>query len=154
MWRREQKNVHKFEKKTEEKTTDPYLPLVNSLQDAPYLVKSLKASFSSLYLTLFHERGCLSFSHTLRNKSDIEEMKIMKNLIRKNNYVRNEYRQDPIAVLKLSDEKVLKYMKETGFIVQTLIPESTKFVQTNRIGMFLGPLSLSLGPYGFLLILT
>ena len=107
-----------------------------------------------MYLTLFHERGCLSFSHTLRNKSDIEEMKIMKNLIRKNNYVRNEYRQDPIAVLKLSDEKVLKYMKETGFIVQTVIPESTKFVQTNRIGMFLGPLSLSLGPYGFLLILT
>ena len=154
MWRREQKNVHQFEKKTEEKTTDPYLPLADSLQDAPYLVKSLKASFSSLYLTLFHERGCLSFSHTLRNKSDIEEMKIMKNLIRKNNYVRNEYRQDPIAVLKLSDEKVLKYMKETGFIVQTVITESTKFVQTNRIGMFLGPLSLSLCPYGFLLILT
>ena len=31
------------------------------------------------------------------------------------------------------------------------IPESTKFAQTNRIGIFPGPLSLSLGPYGFLL---
>ena len=34
-------------------------------------------------------------------------MKIMKNLIRKDDYVRNKDRQDPIAVLKLSDEKSL-----------------------------------------------
>ena len=55
-------------------------------------------------------------------------MKIMKNLARKNDYVRNKDQQDPIAVLKLSDEKVIKHMKEIGFVVHTLIPESTKFV--------------------------
>ena len=40
-------------------------------------------------------------------------------------------------------------MKEIVFAVHTLIPESTKFVQTNKIGMFPCPLSLSLGPCGF-----
>ena len=35
-------------------------------------------------------------------------------------------------------------MKEIAFIVHTPIPESTKIVQTNKIGMSPGPLSLSL----------
>ena len=129
-------------------------PVAGPLPDTPHLAKSLKASFSNCYLTLFNERGCLSFLHTLRNKADIEEMKIMKNFIRKNDYVRNKDRQDPIAVLKLSDENVIKHMKEIGFVVHTLVPESTKFIQTNEIGMFPGPLRLSLGPYGFLFMLT
>ena len=92
--------------------------------------------------------------HTLRNKSDTEEMKIMKNLIRKSDYVRNNDQRDPIAVLKLSDEKFIKHKKEIGFVVHTLIPKSTKFVQTNKIGMFPGPLSFPFGPYGFLFVLT
>ena len=91
--------------------------------------------------------------HTLRNKSDTEEMKIMKNLIRKSDYVRNNDQRDPIAVLKLSDEKFIKHKKEIGFVVHTLIPKSTKFVQTNKIGMFPGPLSFPFGPYGFLFML-
>ena len=94
-------------------------PVAGPLPDTPHLAKSLKASFSNCYLTLFNERGCLSFLHTLRNKADIEEMKIMKNFIRKNDYVRNKDRQDPIAVLKLSDENVIKHMKEIGFVVHT-----------------------------------
>ena len=81
-------------------------------------------------------------------------MKIMKNFVHKNDYVRNKDQQDPITVLKLSDEKVIKHMKEIECIVHTLIPESTKFVQTNKIGMFSGLLSLSLGPYGFHFMLT
>ena len=84
-------------KKTEEKTIHPYLALVGTLPDAPHLAKSLKASFSNWYLTLFNELGCLSFLHTLSNKSDFEEMKIM-NLMIQNDYVRNKGRQDPIAV--------------------------------------------------------
>ena len=87
----------------------------------------------------------------MRNKSDIEEKKIMKNLARKNDYVRNKDQQDPIAVLKLSDEKVIKHMKEIGFVVHTLIPESTKFVKKNKIGIFPDALSLSLDPYGVFL---
>ena len=47
----------------------------------------------------------------------------------------------------------MKHMKEIGFIVHTLIPESSKFIQANKIGMFPGLLSLSVGPYGFLFTL-
>ena len=50
------------------------------------------------YLTLFDEPGCLSFLYTLRNKADTEETKIMKNLVRKNNFIRNKDRQDPNAL--------------------------------------------------------
>ena len=38
-------------------------------------------------------------------------------------------------------------MKELGFIVYTLIPKSTKFVQRDKIEIFRGPLTLSLGPW-------
>ena len=96
------KNVHQFEIKNWKKTIDSYLALVHPLPDAPHIAKSLKALFSSWYLTLFHERDCLSLLHTLRNNSD-------------------------------------------GFIVLTPILEFTKFVKTNKIGMFLDLLSLSLG---------
>ena len=68
----------------------------------------------------------------------------------KNDYARNKNLQDSIAVLKRSDVKVKKkkkHMKELGFIVYTLIPESTKFVQRDKIEIFRGPLTLSLGPW-------
>ena len=67
----------------------------------------------------------------------------------KNDYARNKSLQDSIAVLKRSDVKVKKkkHMKELGFIVYTLIAESTKFVQRNKIEIFQGPLTLSLGPW-------
>lgn len=38
-------------------------------------------------------------------------------------------------------------MKELGFIVYTLIPKSTKFVQRDKIEIFRGPLTLPLGPW-------
>ena len=69
-------------------------------------------------------------------------------------YIINKGRHDPNAALRLYDENVIKHRKEIVFPVHTLIPESAKFVQTNKIEMFPGPLSLSLGPYGFPFILT
>ena len=69
-------------------------------------------------------------------------------------YIINKGRHDPNAALRLYDENVIKHMKEIVFPVHTLIPESAKFVQTNKIGMFPGPLSLSLSPYGFPFIPT
>ena len=58
------KNAYQFskkKKKNEEKNIDPYLALTGPLSDAPHLTKSLKASFSNRYLTLFNECICLSF---------------------------------------------------------------------------------------------
>ena len=54
-------NFQKKKKKNEEKYIDPYLALADPLSDAPHLTKSLKASFSNRYLTLFNECICLSF---------------------------------------------------------------------------------------------
>lgn len=42
----------------------------------------------------------------MRNKSDRDEIAVMKNLITKNNFVRNKDRQDLTAVLKLSNDKL------------------------------------------------
>ena len=57
---------------------DPYLALVGPSADETHLVRNLKASFSNWCLSLFNQRRSLSFFHTLRHKSDIEEMKTMK----------------------------------------------------------------------------
>ena len=65
----ESKKCSSIWKKKLKKTIDSYLALVNPLPDAPHIVKSLKAFFSNWYLTLFYERACLSFLHTLRNNS-------------------------------------------------------------------------------------
>ena len=79
-----------------------------------------------------------------RNKN-YEKKKMKWN---KNDYARNKNLQDSIAVFKRSDVKVQKkHMKELAFIVYTLIPESTKFVQRNKIEIFSGPLTLPLGPW-------
>ena len=112
---------------------DPSLALTVPLPDSPHLGKSFKASFSNWYLKLYDERGCLSFLYTLRNKADQEEMAIMKRLIKKNDYVRNKDRQDPVAVLRLSDEELLEHLSNIGYVVQTIIPEITKFTNNNKV---------------------
>ena len=98
-----------IKKSIEENAIDPYLSLLSPLPDPPHLGKSLKASFSNWLLQFTDERGCLSLLHTLRNKSGEEEMKVMKNLITKNDYVKNKDRQDPVAVLKISHIDVTDY---------------------------------------------
>ena len=69
------------EEDTEEKTIVPYLSHVGPLPDAPNIAKNLKISFNNWNLNLFNVRNCLSVSHTLRNKYDFEERKILKNLV-------------------------------------------------------------------------
>lgn len=138
----------------EKMTIDPDLALMVPLPDTPHLGKSFKASFSNWILKLFNERTCLGFLHTLRNKSSKEEMEIMRKLLPKNDYVRNKDRQDPIAVLKLSEPKLVDHLSNIGYVAHTIIPETTKFTQKNKVGMYPSPLDVCLGPYGFLYILS
>ena len=58
----------------------------------------------------------------------------MKKLIPKNDYVRNKDRQDPIAVLKLSDDKLVDQLSKVGYVVRTVIPETTKYTEKNKAG--------------------
>ena len=138
----------------EEKKTHPDVSLTVPLPDSPHVGKCLKASFSNWYLKLLNERGCLSFLYTLRNKAGKEEMSKMRMLIPKNDIVRNKDRQDPISVLKLSESNVVSYLQNIGYVVHTLIPETTKFTVNNKVGMYPCPLSVCMGPYGYIFVLT
>ena len=79
-------------------------------------------------LRLFDESGCLSFLHTLRNKSGEEEMRAMGKLVPKNNHVKNKDRQDQVAVLKISSTGVTDYLKKIGFIGHMVIPEASQII--------------------------
>ena len=143
-----------FKKEIEEGKINPAFSLLSPLPDCPHLGKSLKASFSNWYLKLQNERGCLSFLYTLRNKANETEMKIMRNFLTKNDYVRNKDRQDPIAVLKLTNEDLLNHLETLSFVGHTIIPETTKFTEKNKAGMYPNPVSVTVGPFGYLFMST
>ena len=134
--------------------TNTELSLTVPLPDAPHLGKSFKASFSNWVLKLFSERGCLAFLHTLKNKSTRDQMAETKKLIPKNDYVRNKDRQDPIAVLKLSDNKLVDQLFKVGYVVQTIITETAKYTKKNKVGMYTNPIDICIGPYGYLFMIT
>ena len=73
------------------------------------LGKVFEASFVNWILKLLNERGCLAFLHTLTNISDRDDMIVMKKLVTKNDYLRNKD-QDPIAILKLCDDKLIEHL--------------------------------------------
>ena len=126
-----------IKEKIESKAINPNLSLLSPHPDPPHLGKSLKASFSNWMLKLFAERRCLSFLHTLRNKSGEEETGAMKKLVPRNYHVKNKDRQNPVAVLKISNTGVRNYLKEIGFIGHTVVPETSKFTNNNKLGMIL-----------------
>ena len=78
----------------------------------------------------------------------------MKKLIPKNGYVRNKDWQDPIAALKLSDDKLVDQLSKVGYVVHTIIPETTKYTEKNKVGMYTNPIDICIGPYGYLFMIT
>ena len=78
----------------------------------------------------------------------------MKKLIPKNNYVRKKDRQDPIGVLKLSDDKLVDHLSKIGHVVHTIIPETTKYTEKNKVSMYTNPIDIYIGPYGYLFMIT
>ena len=138
----------------ETKRADPELSLTIPLPDAPHHGKSFKVSLSNWILKLFNEIGCLAFLHTLRNKSTRDEMAEMKKLIPKNDYVRNKDRQDQIAVLKLSDDNLVDQLFIVGYAVHTIMPETTKYTEKNKVGMYINPIDICIGPYEYLFMIT
>ena len=78
----------------------------------------------------------------------------MKKLMPKNDYVRNKYRQDPSAVLKLSDNKLVDQLFKVGYVVQTIITETAKYTKKNKVGMYANLIDNCIGPYGYLFMIT
>ena len=78
----------------------------------------------------------------------------MKKLIPKNDYVRNKDRQDPITVLKLSDDKLVNKIFKVGYVVHTIFPETTKYTKKIKVGRYTNPIDICIGPYGYLFMIT
>ncbi|KAL9966337.1 hypothetical protein ACROYT_G024391 [Oculina patagonica] len=138
----------------EDGTIDNDLALLVPLPDCPHVGKSLKASFANWFLKLGNERGNLAILRTLRNKSDPTTKKTMRKLIPKNDYVRNKDRQDPMAVLKLTEHSMTSFLDSLDCVGHTIIPELDKYTERNKVGMYPNPISISTGPFGSLLFLS
>jgi len=107
----------------------------------------LKASFANWFLKLGSERGNLAILRTLRNKSDPLAKSAVRKLIPKNDYVRNKDRQDPMAALKLTEDKMTSYLNSSDFVGHTIIPELDKYTEHNQDGMYPNPISITIGPF-------
>lgn len=143
-----------IQKAVEDGTIDNDLALLVPLPDCPYVGESLKASFANWFLKLGNERGNLAILRTLRNKSDPTTKKTMRKLIPKNDYVRNNDRQDPITVLKLTENSMTSFLDSLGCVGHAIIPELDKYTERNQVGMYPNPISISTGPFGSLLFLS
>ena len=78
----------------------------------------------------------------------------MKKLIPKNDYVRNKDRQDPNAALKLSDDKLVDRLFKVGYVVHTIIPETTKYTEKNKVDMYANLIDICICPYEYLFMIT
>ena len=138
----------------EKGTVDPELALFVPLPDSVHVGKSLKASFANWYLKLSNERGNLSMLKTLQNKADPIVRKEMRKILPRIDHIRNKDRQDPIAVIKLTNPDFTKYLRTLDFVGHTIIPATDHFTEHNKVGMHPNPISITTGPYGSLLLLT
>lgn len=91
---------------------------------------------------------------TSRNKASLEVGKTMRKFLPRNDHVRNKDCQDPAAVIRLADEKLIEYLKELDFMSHTIIPETDHFTELNRVGMYPHSISITMVPYGSLQFLT
>ena len=130
------------------------LSLISPLPDCPHLGKNMKESFSNWVLKLDDKRSYLSFLYTLRNSSDKKEMQIMRKLSPKYDYVRNKDRRDAISVLELSLPKLTEYIEKIRYVGHTVIPETIKFTDKSKFGMYPCSIVITVDEQRFLYFLS
>ena len=59
--------------------------------------------------------------------------------------VKNKDKRNPVKVLKISNNGVTNYLKNIGLIGHTAIPETSKFTNNNKVGMYSNPIGLLIG---------
>lgn len=94
----------------------------------------------------------MALVRTLRNRSDRANKEKFKRLIPTNDHVKN--RQDPSAVLTLSNSKLTDELRNTGYVCHTIIPELDKFSPSNQVGMHTSPISVAVPCYGRIAFLS
>ena len=117
------------------------------LPDAVHVGKSLKCSFANWMLLLDEERACLSMLHTIRD-SDPELKKLLPR-----DSVLNKDRMDINCILHLSKEAVLARLRNVNRVVHSVLPDSYKISDTNKVGLYLHPVAISPSEQGKLLVL-
>ena len=130
------------------------MSLVIPLTDSVHVGKSLKAGFANWYLKLENKKGNLAILKTLRNKASPEVRKTMLKFLHRNDHVQNKDRWDSAAVIRLVDEKLIEYLQQQDFVSHTIIPEMDHVTEHSRVGMYLHPINIAVGPFSSLLFLT
>lgn len=143
-----------FNEKLEEGTIDPELEFLCILPDCPHVGKSMKAAFSNWWLKCKDERINLGLLRTLRNRSDKATKDCFRNLIPKNDHVKNKDRQDPSSVITLSSKNLTDALKDIGYVCHTIIPELDKYSADNQRGMYPCPISITIPSYGWIAFLS
>ena len=79
----------------------------------------------------------------------------MHRFLPRNDHVRNKDCQDPSVVLKLTDKRFIEFLRSLDFVVHTIIPETDRFTDNYKVGMYprLISVSVSVGPYGSIFFL-
>ena len=117
------------------------------LPDAVHVGKSLKCGFANWMLLLDEERACLSMLHTIRD-SDSELKKLLPR-----DSVLNKDRMDINCILHLSKESVLARLRTIDRVVHSVLPDSYKISDTNKVGLYPHPVAICCGEHGKLLVL-
>lgn len=133
---------------------DPELAFLSILPDCPHVGKSMKAVFSNWWLKCRNERINLAAIRTLRNRSDKATRDKFRKLIPKNDHVKNKDRQDPSAVLTLTNKKFTDELRNASYVCHTIIPELDKYSSDNQLGMYPSPISIAIPSYGWIAFLS
>ena len=56
--------------------------------------------------------------------------------------------------MKLTNPDFTSYLRSLDFVGHTIIPETDRFTEHNKVGMYPNPISIATGPYGSLLFLS
>lgn len=78
----------------------------------------------------------------------------VRKLIPKNDFLPNKDHQDPMAVLKLTEHKMISYLNFLDLVALTIIPELEKYTEHNQVSMYPNPISITTGPFGSLVFLS
>ena len=81
-------------------------------------------------------------------------MQIMRKLSPKYDYVWNKDRRDLISVLELSLPKLTEHIEKIGYVGHTVIPETIKFTDKSKVGMYPCPIIITVDKQRFLYFLS
>ena len=78
----------------------------------------------------------------------------MSRFLPRNDHVRIKDCQHPSAVIKLTDKRFIEFLRSLNFVVHTIIPETDRFTDNNKVRMYPRLISVSVGPYDSIFFLT